>query len=475
MAVPELISAALQAKACGSIVAPAGYGKTETIADIVVASTGRCLLLTHTLAGIDALKKRLTAKKVKTDRYQLDTIAAWSLRLALSFPVTSGLNGITTPRTPRGSDWPMVYAATIKLLKSRTMDAMIGASYDLVLVDEYQDCGLDQHEIVAAISRLVQTIVFGDPMQSIFEIGGQRVVKWTDDVLPSFPAIDRLSIPWRWRNQNNNDLATWLGKVRQDLEGGGSLNLTDTPACVRVHHLKTPSMAPTLEKKACYFKALSPSNRLVIIGSKASEDSRAALARRVHAQTVETIECKRLRDICLKIEGSSGLARLQHLIEFLHKCSVGVKPRTFLRRVEEIYTGKKKPRALKPRESAALGVITQNGLDVIVSLLDEFRQVGQIYRRELLYALRDSLLTRLASEGMSLTECAWHVQERRRHAGRRHGFKIVASTLLVKGLEYENAVVFLSHRMTKEDVYVALTRASLRIEIVTESFAFQPA
>jgi len=471
MTVPEPISAALRAKTCGSIVAPAGYGKTETIADLVVASTGRCLLLTHTLAGVDALKKRLAAKNVKTDRYQLNTIAAWSLRHAVSFPITSGLTGIVTPR---GSDWPKVYAAALKLMKSRTMDTMIRASYDLVLVDEYQDCGLDQHELIKVVSCLVPTMVFGDPMQSIFEIGGQRVVKWTEDVLPTFPAIDQLSIPWRWENQNNNDLATWLGKVRQDLEGGGYLKLTDTPSCIRVHHLETSSTARTLEKKACNFRALSPSNRLVIIGSKASEDSRAALAQRVHAQTVETIECKRLHAICLKLENSSGLVRLRHLIEFLDKCSVGVKPRTFLRRVEEIHTGKRKPRGLKPREIAALEVIKQENLKAVVSLIDEFRQSGQIYRRELLFALRDSLLVRLASEETSLRECAWQVQERRRHAGRRHGYKIVASTLLVKGLEYENAVVFLSHPMTKEDVYVALTRASLKIEIVTESLSFQP-
>jgi DNA helicase-2/ATP-dependent DNA helicase PcrA len=90
MTVSERISAALLAKACGSIVAPAGYGKTETIADIVVASTGRCLLLTHTLAGVDALKKRLTAKNVKGDRYHLETIAAWSLRHASSYHIRPG-------------------------------------------------------------------------------------------------------------------------------------------------------------------------------------------------------------------------------------------------------------------------------------------------------------------------------------------------------------------------------------------------
>ncbi len=51
---------------------------------------------------------------------------------------------------------------------------------------------------------------------------------------------------------------------------------------------------------------------------------------------------------------------------------------------------------------------------------------------------------------------------------------MVTSTLLAKGLEFENTVVFLKHPMTKEDIYVALTRASQRIDIVVEDLDFQP-
>ena len=42
-----------------AIIAPAGHGKTEMIADIVERSIGKQLLLTHTNAGVDAIDKRL--------------------------------------------------------------------------------------------------------------------------------------------------------------------------------------------------------------------------------------------------------------------------------------------------------------------------------------------------------------------------------------------------------------------------------
>lgn len=74
MGVPERIAKAVAEGVSGSVVAPAGYGKTETIADIVAGSTGRFLLLTHTLVGVDALKARLKKKGVRLDRVLLDTI-----------------------------------------------------------------------------------------------------------------------------------------------------------------------------------------------------------------------------------------------------------------------------------------------------------------------------------------------------------------------------------------------------------------
>ncbi len=471
MPVPEVIAEAVSAQTSGSVIAPAGYGKTETIAEIVANTTCRCLLLTHTLAGVEALRSRLKSKGVRSERYQLDTIAAWTLRYASSFPKTSGIPSITTPR---GSQWPIVYQAARQLLTSGTLDVVIRASYSMVLVDEYQDCTVSQHEIVKELSRTVPVIVFGDPLQGIYDFGAEAVVDWTVDVLPSFPQIDELKTPWRWKKLGNNDLAKWLRATRDDLLAGKAIDLQTVPSCIRVHHVKNQSLVRKLEAKACNAISPSPTNRLVIVGAKGSENQRAALAKRVRAQTVETIECKGLQTACVQIEALTGLPRLRYFVKFLSKCIVGVNPTPFLRRIEDIHKGKRITKPLSLTEAAALQIVSDDHLEPFIVLIDEFRKAGQAFRSELLFALKDSLASRLLSEHPTLLDCAWHIQERRRHTGRRHGYKIVTSTLLVKGLEYENSVVFLSHPMTKEDAYVALTRASLRIEIVTEHMKFQP-
>ncbi|MCW7544799.1 UvrD-helicase domain-containing protein [Aurantimonas litoralis] len=464
MAIPDQLRMALREKVHGSVVAPAGYGKTETIADIVAETTCRCLLLTHTLAGVDALRKRLREKGVRSDRYQLETIAAWSLRYAAAYPATSGFPQLTTPR---GHQWSIVYASKRKLLEGRSINRVIQASYGLVLVDEYQDCSADQHAVMVLLSELVPTLIFGDPLQSIFDFGGEAAVRWHEDVLPAFPELYELVTPWRWKNQNNDPLAEWLCNVRAKLSAGKAIDLRKTPNCVRVHHLDEPERLRALEKKACSHTGLSDTNRLAIIGSKSSERVRAALAKRVHAQNVETIECKDLQTACSTIEATAGMDRLTFVMGLLQGAIVGVNKTPFLRRISEIHAGKQIRKPLTVAEAEALTILSDDKLGPVIALLDEFRKRGRTFRGELIFALRESLQLRCMPDSPSLLECAWHVQERRRHAGRRHGYKIVTSTLLAKGLEYENTVIFLTEPATKEDIYVALTRASRRIDIVT--------
>ena len=40
-----------------AIIAPAGHGKTEMVADMVAGFSGKQLVLTHTNAGVDAIQK----------------------------------------------------------------------------------------------------------------------------------------------------------------------------------------------------------------------------------------------------------------------------------------------------------------------------------------------------------------------------------------------------------------------------------
>ncbi len=100
----------LSALCNAAIVAPAGHGKTEIIAN-VAAMGRRALILTHTHAGVHAIRERLKRLGVPHVQVAVDTIAAWSMRYAHAFP------GIAQPPDgmPQSSQaWTQIYLAACR-------------------------------------------------------------------------------------------------------------------------------------------------------------------------------------------------------------------------------------------------------------------------------------------------------------------------------------------------------------------------
>lgn len=75
----------LLCKGNASVIAPAGHGKTEMIA-MLAARGRRALVLTHTHAGVHAIRARLKRLRVPSNLVLVDTIAGWSMRYAYAFP-----------------------------------------------------------------------------------------------------------------------------------------------------------------------------------------------------------------------------------------------------------------------------------------------------------------------------------------------------------------------------------------------------
>jgi hypothetical protein len=180
----------------GSVVAPAGCGKTQLIADTLHSmESGRpALVLTHTNAGRAALEQRLRRAKVPATAFRVATLDSWAIRLGQRFPARTGLTSKVLRVERASSDYPAIRKATVRLLQSKHPDAPLRATYSRVLVDEYQDCDLDQHALVVALSRVLPITVLGDPLQAIFDFSGPTV-KWKKDVLPVFPSLGRLAKP----------------------------------------------------------------------------------------------------------------------------------------------------------------------------------------------------------------------------------------------------------------------------------------
>lgn len=113
-----------------TVTAPAGCGKTELIADALRRHSGLkpILVLTHTNAGVAALRGRLDKACVPSSAYRLSTIDGWAIRLISTFPSRSGLDPevlrISTPAT----DYPAIRVAASRLLSGQHVHDVLAAS-----------------------------------------------------------------------------------------------------------------------------------------------------------------------------------------------------------------------------------------------------------------------------------------------------------------------------------------------------------
>ena len=100
------------------------------------------------------------------------------------------------------------------------------------------------------------------------------------------------------------------------------------------------------------------------------------------------------------------------------------------------------------------------------TLLTELRTMPNVHvhRPAILYNVLKAL--RWASTGIvTLTEASIRVREENRLLGRRLPKRAVGSTLLLKGLEAEVAVVLNAEGMSPQHLYVAMTRGSMRLVV----------
>lgn len=215
-----------------SLVLPAGCGKTEILAAVVASAVGdarRVLVLTHTNAGVGVIRSRLQRYGVAGGQVRVATIDAFMQRVARSFP---SLGPALDLAEDDAGYWTLLRDAALAIQGRQAILDLMEASYDLLVVDEYQDCSVVQHEFVKALATRVRTLVLGDPLQAIFNIQGNVLVDWPTDVLNVFPELDAGHFgqtPWRWAGKNDA-LGEWLLNVlRPALIDGGEIALNGVP------------------------------------------------------------------------------------------------------------------------------------------------------------------------------------------------------------------------------------------------------
>lgn len=448
----------------GSVVAPAGCGKTQTIVEALAAYEGPpVLVLTHTNAGVTALRTRLARAAVPAARYSLATIDGWALKLTSLYPRMAG------HRNEGGViDYGATQTAALAMMESGVLSPVLHATYGRLVVDEYQDCSALQHRLVRALAVELPCHILGDPLQCVFDFNGAHP-DWTSDVLPAFPTVLELDVPHRWKNAGEEEFGRWLLDCREPLLRGAGINLADAPANVRWLELPADVAERGPAQTAAVLAAsagTAAGEKLMVIGDSRPVAPRFEFARAtVGVQVVEAVDLRDLIEAAAAIDAATGVQRLNAVIRFAGSTMADVVG-PFVARLNDIRSGLETDPP-GPVEAAALRVIAQNGLEAVREVLDGLHAARpHVFRPHLLMTM-SAALSRAIARGTPLLQAAIAEREAQRTKGRPLPRVGIGSTLLLKGLESEHAVVLNADVMTAQHLYVALSRASKSLTIMS--------
>lgn len=473
----KALAARLLATAPASVEMPAGAGKTHLLAAAVAtafAESKRSLVLTHTNAGVDAIRRRLRSFGVPSGAARVETITSWAFSLVRAYPQLAGIAVTDLP------DWALsdeyVLGAT-RVAETVAIADIHTTSFDYVFVDEYQDCTLVHHAFVAAIADAVpRTILLGDRLQAIFGFAG-ALAEWDNHVLPEFPAFAIEPEPKRWIG-HNEVLGAWLMRIRSLFVDGKDFDFTEhkVPGLILVPDISATSIASA----ARGFNKLSES--VVLLDkwprSVASHASRLGGSYSVMEDISGNFMCEQINGsdasaqhtvLPLPESGNPILARW--LAEFAKACAIGLGDinSPVLRRLErnQTLTGLSRE-SIQPAIDALEQLRLAPTYKQLMVAARDIRAVTRvkIYRWE---AWNDTLAAiALSAENREpVIENFARVRERLRRQGRKSHARVASRTLLVKGLEYDHVVVAdLSQFRDPRNLYVAVSRARKSVTVI---------
>lgn len=154
------------------LIAPAGHGKTHTIAECMKHVSGKQLILTHTHAGVSSIKAKLKKAGIASEKFNVETISSFAQKYALAF-----YSGQDLPSPDSGHVYyTFLISKAEEYLKLKPIAEILSTTYSGLFVDEYQDCTIAQHNLISVVAETLKTHILGDYLQGIFGFNGESLV-----------------------------------------------------------------------------------------------------------------------------------------------------------------------------------------------------------------------------------------------------------------------------------------------------------
>ena len=485
----------------GLLIAPAGHGKTTAIADCLIQCPDKSchLILTHTHAGIASLRAKFSKKKVPRNKYQIDTITGFAQRYVLSYEGNKDL-----PKTEDKSYFSTVVQRCTKLMNSAVIQLIIKASYNGVFVDEYQDCTIEQHEMILALANNLPLHILGDPLQGIFSFEKSQLVDFERD-LADFQTFNYLKHPWRWHD-TNEELGTQILLMRQCLEAHKPI-LLDKINCkgleVVYHSIPADLHDPLFLKIIRSTIKRNMDDSLLIIYPSYDEprkngqiQPRGILKDRINLKIaidygynfnlIDAIDSDRFYSCSMKIDEflnschtKRKIQKVKTLYDIMKAMHFGATAMDAWidRENNRIKTKRDKECKAKGEKLLLLSTIFEDNPN-LSNLMMVFDYVYSLTKNKChfkeLYCEIKRASDIAINEHIPMYEAMIRLKNGIRHMGRKIEGRCIGTTLLTKGLEFDTVVLYEAHKFVDaKNFYVAISRARKKLIIITSESQIQ--
>jgi DNA helicase-2/ATP-dependent DNA helicase PcrA len=207
--------------------------------------------------------------------------------------------------------------------------------------------------------------------------------------------------------------------------------------------------------------------RIVILSKWDPQCQKMAMRTGGLFQCVEPIEARDGQIALRAFAASSGSDLIAAVLSFAGDCCTGVKKHT--NKFGNWSQGRGRPGAEETRLAALLRRLHEDANGSIADVLANLRSYPEVreYRRELLHTVISSLRDFDARLTGSTLEAFMQRRQAASRIGRSLARRSVGTPLLLKGLEFEHAVVVVDGQFSAKELYVALTRGTRSVTVVS--------
>jgi len=257
---------------------------------------------------------------------------------------------------------------------------------------------------------------------------------------------------------------------------GRPIDIRDAPTQVTWFHLPAKEQdAEVARLEAAKTRGDSAQDTVLVIGDSVNPRGQRFIASVTPgATTVEAVDLRDLTQFGRTFNPLSSNA-LNKLLDFLAEMMTNLGMAQLRRRIETLAAGREKKGAT-PVEAAILEFIAAPSIGAALNVLCTFEAAKnvRVFRPEVLSVCKAAM--EIAARGeAAFYDAVVTVRERNRHQGRPISRRAVGSTLLLKGLEADVAVVLNPEAMNARNLYVAITRGAKKLVICSGSPILRPA